>query len=120
MLERGTLVIEHGTSRTERWLRERRLRVALWIAVTEGILIVLGVISVPIAVVVALAVLVLYFSVGSRLASGTASQIGWIAAVSQALVMLIPVLLIIVGTVALIIVGMLAVVALVLLFSRRR
>ena len=32
MLERSA-VIEHGTSRTGRWLRERRVRVAIWVAV---------------------------------------------------------------------------------------
>lgn len=118
MLERGAL-IEHGTSRTGRWLRERRVRVALWIAVIEGIFIVLHAISWPIALIVAIAVVVLYFSAGNRLTSNAAGQIGWIAAVSQALVMLVPVLLIVVGTLALIIVGAIAVVALVLLFSRR-
>ena len=37
--------MEHGTSRTERWLRARRVRIALWIAVIEGILVVVHVIS---------------------------------------------------------------------------
>jgi hypothetical protein len=120
MLERGTLVVEHGTSRTGRWLRERRLRFALWIAVTEGILIVLRVISVPIAIVAALAVVVLYFSAGRRLTSDTASQISWIAAVSQALVMLVPIFLIVLWSVALIVVVILAIVALVVLFAGRR
>ena len=119
MLERGTLVVEHGTSRAGRWLRERRLRIALWIAVTEGILIVLHVISVPIAIVVALAVVVLYFSAGNRLASDTASQIAWIAAVSQALVMLVPIFLVVLWSVAVFVVVILAIVALVVLFARR-
>src|SRR5687768_7418345 len=120
MLERGTLVIEHGTSRTGRWLRERRLRIALWIAVTEGILIVLHVISVPIAIVVALAVVVLYFSVGNRLSSDAASQVAWIAAVAQALVMLVPVFLVVLWSVAVFVVVILAIVALVVLFAGRR
>lgn len=119
MLERGALV-EHGTSRTGRWLRARRVRVALWIAVVEGALIVFHAISVPIAIVVGVAVVVLYFTAGDRLRSDTAGQIAWIAAVSQALVMLVPVFLIIVWSVALIVVAILAVVALVLLFSGRR
>ena len=119
MLERGA-VIEHGTSRTGRWLRERRIRVAIWIAVVEGILIVFHAISVPIALIIAIAIVVLYFTVGNRVPSGIAGDVAWIAAVSQALVMLVPVLVIIVGTVALIIVGLLAVAALVLLFSDRR
>jgi hypothetical protein len=119
MLERGA-VVEHGTSRLGRWLRERRVRVALWIAVIEGVLVVFHAISWPIALIVAIAVVVLYFSAGNRLRSDVSGQIAWIAAVSQALVMLVPVLVIVVGTLALIVVGALAVVALILLFSDRR
>jgi hypothetical protein len=116
MLE-GALV-EHGTSRTGRWLRARRLRIALWAAVVEGLLVVLHVISWPIAIIAAAAIILIYFSAGSRLHSDTARQIAWIAAVSQALVALVPVLLILVSTVAIIMVAVLAVVALILLFSR--
>jgi hypothetical protein len=119
MLERGA-VVEHGTNRPGRWLRERRVRVALWIAVIEGVLVVFHAISWPIALIVAIAVVVLYFSAGNRLRSDLAGQIAWIAAVSQALVALVPVFVFIVGTLALIIVAILAVVALVLLFSDRR
>jgi len=119
MLERGA-VIEHGTSRPGRWLRERRIRVALWIAVIEGALIVFHAISWPIALIVAIAVVVLYFSARDRFHSDVVGQIAWIAAVSQALVALVPVFVFIVGTLALIIVAILAVIALVLLFSDRR
>jgi hypothetical protein len=119
MLERGALV-EHGTSRTGRWLRERRVRIALWVAVVEGILIVFHAISVPIAIVVAVAVVILYFSAGDRLTSDTAHQVAWVAAVSQVLVMLVPIFLIILWSIALIIVVILALVAFALLFSRRR
>ena len=30
--------IEHDTTRTGRWLRERRMRITLWIAAAEGLL----------------------------------------------------------------------------------
>jgi hypothetical protein len=112
-------LVEHGTSRTGRWLRARRVRIALWIAVIEGVLLVVGAISRPLALVTAVAVIALYFWLGHRIRSVTLREVGWIAAVSQAFVALIPVLLIIVGTVALIAVAVLAVVALVLLFSDR-
>ncbi len=118
MLERGAL-IQHGTSRIGRWLRARRLRIALWTAVAEGLLVVLHVISWPIAIIVAVAVILVYFSGRHRLPSDAARQVAWIAAVSQALVALVPVLLIVVGTLALILVAALAVVALVLLLSNR-
>ena len=119
MLERGA-VIEHGSSRPGRWLRERRLRIALWVAVIEGIFIVFHQIHVAIAIVVGIAVVVLYFTQGNRVSSDTAGQVAWIAAVSQVLVMLVPIFLIVLWSIALLIVAILAVVALVLLFSRRR
>ncbi len=112
--------MEHGTSRTERWLRARRVRIALWIAVIEGILVVVHVISWAIALLVAAVVVGLYFWSGHRIRSATVREIGWIAAVSQALVALVPVLVILVGTLALIAVSALALVALVVLFSGRR
>jgi len=111
--------LEHGSSRVGRWLRARRIRIAFWIAVAEGILIVFHAISWWAAIAVALLVVVGWFGLAHRLRSDTARQAGWIAAVSQALVALVPVFVLIVGTLALILVGILAVVALGLLFSSR-
>ena len=119
MLESGA-VVEHGQSRSGRWLRENRVRLALGIAVVEGLLVVVDQIDWAPALVVAIAVVVLYFTVGDRIRSDAARQVAWIAAVSQAFVMLVPVLAIVVGTLALILVGALAVIALVLLFADRR
>lgn len=113
-------VVEHRSTRTGRWLRERRLRTALWIAVIEGIFVAFKIISWPLALVIAVAVILLYFVGAHRLRSDAARQVGWIAAVSQALVSLVPVVVIIVGTLALIVVAILAVVALILLLSDRR
>ena len=111
--------IEHGSSRPGRWLRARRIRIAFWIAVAEGLLVVFHAISWWLAIAIALAVVIGWFSYGHRLRSDAARQVGWIAAVSQALVALVPVFALIVGTLAVILVGLLAVVALVLLFSSR-
>jgi hypothetical protein len=113
-------VLEHRTTRSGRWLRERRVRVALWIAVIEGILVVFHVIPRLLALAVAVAVVALYFVAGHQIRSDAVRQAAWIAAVSQALVVLIPVLVIVVGTLALIVVGILAAIALVLLLSDRR
>ena len=112
-------VVEHGSSRTGRWLRERRLRIALWITVIEGVLVVFGPISRWIAVLVALGVIAFYFLVGRDLGSQTVRQASWIGAVSQAIVLLIPVLVVLVGTLALIAVAILALIALAALFSDR-
>src|SRR3954466_745064 len=118
-MEYGSPALEHGSSRTGRWLRARRVRIAFWIAVAEGILVVFHAISWWAAVALAALVVVGWFSFAHRLRSETARQAGWIAAVSQALVVLVPVLVAIIGTLAVIVVAILAVVALVLLFSSR-
>jgi hypothetical protein len=112
-------VLDHRSTRTGRWLRARRIRVAFWIAVIEGILVVFHAISWWAAIAIAALVVIGWFSFAHRLRSDTARQLGWIAAVSQALVALVPILVIIVGTLALIVVGILAAVALILLFSSR-
>jgi hypothetical protein len=112
-------VLDHRSSRTGRWLRGRRVRIAFWIAVVEGVLVVFHAISWWAAIAIAALVVAGWFSFAHRLRSDTARQIGWIAAVSQALVALVPILVIVIGTLALIVVGVLAVVALILLFSSR-
>jgi hypothetical protein len=112
--------IEHGSTRFGRWLRRYRLRFAFWVAVIEGLLLVFGVINRWAALLVAALVIVLYFAFAARLRPGAARDVLWAAAVSQALVALIPVLVIVVGTLALIAVGILAVVALIVLFGDRR
>lgn len=115
-----TRVLEHGSSRSARWLRGNRLRIALWIAIIEGVLVVFDVIDVFPALVVAALVIGLYFWLGPRIRAGLARDGLWIGAVSQAMVALVPFLVLVVGTLALIAVGALAVVVLVLLLTGRR
>ena len=112
--------LEHGTTRGGRWLRERRISLALWIALIEGILIVFDVIPWGLAVVVALAAIVGYFVLRDRVRSDTARQAGWIAATSQALVAIVPVLLVVAGFLALIVLAILGVIALLVLLGDRR
>jgi hypothetical protein len=97
MLEPGA-VVEHRQGPTARWLHDRRVSVAIAIAIAE---------------------VVLYFTLADRLKPGVAREIAWVAAVSQAIVMLVPVLVILIGTLTLIAIAVIGVVALVLLFSRR-
>ena len=113
-------VLEHGTTRTGRWLRAQRTKIAFWIAVTEAILLVIGAISRPGALLVAVLVIVGYLWLGRRIPSPLVRDVFWIAAVSQALVALVPLLLFVVTAVAVVAVAILAVVALVVLFSGRR
>jgi hypothetical protein len=112
--------IEHGTTRTGRWLRQYRTRIALGIAIVEAILLVSGGVSRWGALLLAALIIVGYFAIRPRLSSPLARDLAWIAAVSQALVALVPILVILVGTLALIAVGILAIVALIVLFGDRR
>jgi hypothetical protein len=118
MLEQPAL--EHGSTRPGRWLRRYRTRIAFWIAVIEGLLLVFGAISRWGALFIAALIIIGYFALATRLRPGAARDVAWIAAVSQALVALIPILVIVVGTLALVAVGILAVVALIVLFGDRR
>jgi hypothetical protein len=113
-------VLEHGTTRPERWLRRYRTRIAFWIAVVEAVLLVFGAVNRWAALLLAVLIIVGYFAFFRRLRSHVAREIGWIAAVSQALVALVPLLLIVLSTLALIALGVLAVVALIVLFGDRR
>ena len=118
---RHASMIEHGASRGGRWLRARRVRLALWIAVVEGLLVVLlDLIPWWVALVIAAAALAFYLFVGREQRSETVRQVSWIAAASQVLVVLVPILVLIVGTLALVAVGILALVALIALFADRR
>ena len=112
-------VIEHRESGPRRWLRERRLAIAFWIAVVEGVLFLVGAIPRLLTLAIAVIVVVGYFWLGHRLRPQAVRDVAWIAAVSQALVMLVPILAIVVGTLAFVAVGILAVLALVLLFTSR-
>jgi hypothetical protein len=118
MLEPGA-VVEHRQGPTSRWLHERRISLAIGVAILEGVLIVAGELSKALALIVAIAVVVGYFMLSDRLKPGVGRQIAWIAAVSQAIVMLVPLLVFVIGTLTLIAIAVIGVVALVLLFSRR-
>ncbi len=113
-------MIEAGSTRMGRWLRARRLRIAFWIAVIEGVLVVFHAVPRWPALFVAAAVIVLYLFVGRTASSDGTRQVAWIAAASQALVALVPILVIVIGTLALVAVGILAAIALVILFTDRR
>jgi len=55
-------VLEHGTTKSGRWLRARRTRLALWIAVIEGILVaVLHDFTRWTVVLIAIPLILLYF-----------------------------------------------------------
>jgi len=115
-----TPVLEHGSTRYGRWLRANRLKIALWIAFVEGLLVVFDVIDVLPALLIAGLVVVAYFWLSPRLRPGLARDALWTGAVSQAVVAMVPVLVLVVGTLALIAVGVLAAVVLIVLITGRR
>ena len=115
-----TPVLEHRSSRSARWLRANRTRIALSIAIVEGVLVVFNVIDVLPALLIATLVVAVYFWLSQRMRPGLARDALWIGAVSQTMVALVPVLVLVVGTLALIAVGVLAAVVLVLLLTGRR
>ena len=114
------LPIEHGSTRGGRWLRDRRLKVALGLAIAEGLLVALDVVSAWVAILIAIAVLAVYFGWARASGPDWLREPGWIVAVWQAVVLLVPVLVVIVGTLALVAVGAIAILALVALFADRR
>jgi hypothetical protein len=119
-LRRGE-VVDSGPRGSRSWLRERRLKIALWIAGIEGLLIVIHAIGRWPAIIVAGAILVAYLLGGRSIKSETGYQIMWIVAASQALVALVPLVWWFVSRViAIIAVAALAVVALVFLLGDRR
>jgi hypothetical protein len=113
--------IDARSSRASRWLRERRLRFALWIAVVEGIIVAIrGDISRWTVVVIAALVLGLYMALRDRIHWDAGRQILWIVAASQVMALLVVILAFVVGALALVLVVLFALLALVYLFSDLR
>lgn len=115
----GSHAIEHGSSRTGRWLRQHRLRFTLWLAAAEGLLYIVHILSFwPLVALAIVFVAIWWWARNSR--SDTVRQASWILAVAQLLVLLVPVAWAIVKTVAIVVVALLAIAALVFLFTERR
>ena len=114
-------MIEAGTTRTGRWLRERRIRLTLWVAVIEGLLVAITADLTKWTVLVIAAILLAFYIVAGRhLRWDVGRQLSWIAAASQALAILVVVLAFVLGFVAIVAVVIFAVIALVYLFSDYR
>jgi hypothetical protein len=84
-------VVEHRESSTRRWLRERRLRIALLIAFVESLLVVTSSLGWFWVVGAAIVALILYW-LGRRTTSGTVHEITWILAASQLISVIVPLL----------------------------
>jgi cation transport ATPase len=111
--------IEHGSSRSGRWLRERRFRLTLWIAAVEGLLYLFHALHWWAAVVLAVIAVSFWWFAGRTSRSYSVRQASWIFAATQLLVLCVPLALGLVKAVAIAVIALLAVVGLFLLFSER-
>ena len=112
--------IEHGSSRTGRWLRERRLRITLAIAAVEGVFYLFGVVHWWAAVALAAVTGAYWWWAGRRHRSDVVRNVSWILVASQLLVVCVPLVFSLVKAVAVAVVALLAIAALILLFAERR
>ena len=110
-------LVEHRSTPLSRWLRARRLRIAAWIAVAEGLLVLVHAVPRLLAMVLAVAIVLFYFAFGRQVRWDAVRQVTWIAATSQALMVLVPVLAALIGGLAVIALVALAVVALFVLLQ---
>jgi hypothetical protein len=117
-VESGQLV-EHGSTPLGRWLRARRLRIAAWVALIEGLLVLIHAVPRIPAIILAAVIIVFYFGFARQLRVDSLRQVSWIAAMSQALVILVPVLAVLIWGVAVLALAVLAVVALFVLLQDR-
>jgi hypothetical protein len=114
-------MIEAGSTRIGRWLRERRLRLALWVAVIEGLLVALTPdLTKWTVIIIGVVLLAFYMVAGRHMRWDVARQLSWIAAASQALAILVVILAFVLKLVAIVAVVIFALVALAYLFSDAR
>ncbi len=112
--------LEHDSSRAGRWLRPRRLRIALWIAVLEAIIAAFSHDVSRWTIILLALVFVPLYLLWAHERGDTIRQIAWIAAASQALAVVAVLLAYIVGFFVLALAAVFAIVALLLILSDRR
>ena len=113
-------VVEHRESQFSRRLRRRRVQIAVGIAAVEAVLVVAGLLPWWLVVAAAAGSVALYLWLGRDHTSPGVRAATWIAAVSQLIVVLVPVGLVVVGILAIVAVAILAAVALAMLLLDRR
>jgi hypothetical protein len=112
--------VEHGTTRLGRWLQHRKVRIALWIAVLEGLLVAFTHDFTKWTVVaIAIPVLAVYVFWGREARSHTVRQVSWIAGASQALAVVVAIFAFLLSWLALLLAAIFAGIALLFLFSDR-
>ena len=112
------LVIEHGESSRGRRLRHNRLRLALVVAAIEGIVVLAGGVPWWVVVVLAAASVAIYVYVRDRGPSQVV-QLAWIAAFSQTVLVVVPIVAGLILILAILVIVMFAIVALIALARDR-
>ena len=101
-----------------RWLRARRIRLALWVAIIEGLLVALTAdLTKWTVIIIGVILLGLYMVAGRRMGWDVAREVSWIAAASQALAILVVIFAFVLKLVAIVAIVILAIIALVYLFT---
>jgi hypothetical protein len=113
-------ILEHRERRLTRRVRHNRYRIALAIAAAEGILVIAGVMPWWLVVVFAVVAVGAYVGWGREHQSSDVRVLTWTAAVSQLVVVLVPVLAAGLVLLAAVAVAVLAAVALAALLLDRR
>jgi hypothetical protein len=115
----GTHAIEHGSSRSGRWLRERRLRLTLWLAAAEGLLYLFHALHWWAAVALAVIAVGFWWFAGRSSRSDVVRNLAWVFAASQLLVLCVPIALGLLKVVAIAVIAVIAIAALIFLFTER-
>jgi len=112
--------IEHGQSRLGSTVRANRLRLVLAIVVVEGLLVLLDAISWWAVLLLAVAAFAVYVGAARSSRRPFVREAGWIAAVSQLVVVLVPVVALVLTTLAVIVLVLVAAALLAMLLLDRR
>jgi hypothetical protein len=103
-----------------RWLAERRLKIALGIAVLEGILVAVAKgWSIWTVIIISAPIIAFYLFAGRSVQSDPGRQLAWIAAAAQSFAVILCVVTLVIGAFVLIVAGVFAAVALILLLGER-
>lgn len=111
--------VELQESRSGLWLRARRLRLALLIGLVESVLVLLGDSGWFWVLAAAAAAVAFYVFVGRNLRFHAGRELSWVAAASQLIAVLVPVLWVLVKAVAIVALVAMAIVLLVMLLADR-
>ena len=116
----GEDVLEHGESASERRMRAQRLRIALGVALVEGLVVLAGGLHWWVTIVLAVIGVGVYLGFGRAHERSRVRSITWIAAVSQLVVVIVPALVAIAVALAVVVLVLLALGVLVVLLLDRR